>query len=113
MTDRRLKDDLNRLVVHPPKAREPLPPAAGQAAIPGFGKAGPGPAGGGTGIASPLTEQPAKTIEIVKTIEITGGDGEIDLAQMVDITFLDAEGREVRMILKPDDRPLPVPPAVP
>lgn len=109
MTDRRLKDDLNRLIDPPRPVREPLPPAAGQAAIPGFGKAGPTAGGSGAGIASPLTEQPAKTIEIVKTIAITGGDGEIDLAQMVDITFLDAEGREVRMILKPDDRPLPTP----
>ena len=111
MTDRRLKDDLNRLVDHPPKAREPLPPAAGQAPIPGFGKAGP-TAGSGSGIASPLTEQPAKTIEIIKTIAITGGDGEVDLAQMVDVTFLDAEGREVRFILDPDNRPTPVPPGL-
>lgn len=111
MTDRRLVDDINRLVEHPPRAREPLPPAAGQAPIPGFGAARPGGAGTGAGIASPLTEQPARTIEVIKTIDITGGDAQIDLAQMVDVTFLDADGREVRMILQPDDRPTPVPPA--
>lgn len=91
-------------------------PAAGRlpGTLPGRGTGKPGDtAGTGSGIASPLTEQPAKTIEVVKTIAITGGDGEVDLAQMTDVTFLDADGREVRMILKPDDRPLPVPPAVP
>lgn len=113
MTDRRLIDDLNRVITHPARAREPLPPAAGQAAIPGRGEGKPTAGGSGSGIASPLTEQPARTVEVVKTIDITGGDAQIDLAQMVDVTFLDAEGREVRMILKPDDRPTPVPPAAP
>lgn len=111
MTDRRLIDDVNRLIEHPPRAREPLPPAPGQAAIPGRGEGKPTAGGAGSGIASPLTEQPAKTVEVIKTINITGGDAQIDLAQMTDVTFLDAEGRTVRMILKPDDRPLPVPPA--
>ena len=113
MTDRRLIDDLNRVITHPARAREPLPPAAGQAAIPGRGEGKPTAGGSGSGIASPLTEQPARTIEVIKTIDITGGDAQIDLAQMVDVTFIDAEGREVRMILKPDDRPLPTPSPVP
>ena len=113
MADRRLVDDLNRVVQHPPKPRERLTPAGSPGALPGRGTGKPGDSTGGSGIASPLTEQPAKTIEIIKTIAITGGDGEVDLAQMTDVTFLDAEGREVRFILKPDDRPLPVPPALP
>lgn len=114
MADRRLIDDLNRVVSHPSKPPERLAPAGSPGALPGRGIGKPGDSSGtGSGIASPLTEQPAKTIEIIKTIAITGGDGEIDLAQMTDVTFLDADGREVRFILKPDDRPLPVPPAVP
>ncbi len=114
MADRRLIDDINRVVSHPPKPRDRLAPVGSPGALPGRGTGRPGDSTGtGTGIASPLTEQPAKTIEIVKTIEITGGDGEIDLAQMTDVTFLDAEGREVRFVLKPDDRPLPTPSAVP
>ena len=113
MADRRLVDDLNRVVQHPPKPRERLAPVGSPGVLPGRGTGKPGDASSGTGIASPLTEQPAKTIEIIKTIAITGGDGEVDLAQMTDVTFLDAEGREVRFILKPDERPLAVPPAVP
>ena len=109
MADRRLVDDLNRVVTHPPKARERLAPVGSPGTLPGRGTGKPGDSAGGSGIASPLTEQPAKTIEVVKTIAITGGDGEIDLAQMTDVTFLDADGREVRFILKPDDRPLPTP----
>ena len=109
MADRRLVDDLNRVVTHPPKPRERLAPVGSPGALPGRGTGKPGDSAGGSGIASPLTEQPAKTIEVVKTIAITGGDGEIDLAQMTDVTFLDADGREVRFILKPDDRPLPTP----
>lgn len=111
MPDRRLVDDLNRIVTHPPKQRERLAPVGSTGALPGRGTGKPGDSSGtGSGIASPLTEQPAKTIEIVKTIAITGGDAEIDLAQMTDVTFLDADGREVRFILKPDDRPLATPP---
>jgi hypothetical protein len=114
VTDKRLVDNLNGLIKHPPKPRERLQPVGSPGTLPGRGTGKPGDtAGTGSGIASPLTEQPAKTIEVVKTIAITGGDGEVDLAQMTDVTFLDADGREVRMILKPDDRPLPVPPAVP
>lgn len=114
MSDRRLVEDLNRLITHPPKPAERLAAAGSPGTLPGRGTGKPGDATGtGSGIASPLTEQPAQTIEIVKTIAITGGDAEIDLAQMTDITFLDADGRAVRFILKPDDRPLPVPPPAP
>ena len=113
MADRRLIDDLNRVVIHPPKPRERLGPAGSPGVLPGRGTGKPSSTGKGSGIASPLTEQPAKTIEIIKTIEVTGGDAQIDLAQMTDVTFLDADGRAVRFILKPDDRPLPVPPAAP
>ena len=113
MTDRRLTDDLNRIIRHPPQAPERLAPVADPGALPGRATGVPSAAGTGDGIASPLTEQPLKTIEIIKTIVITGGDGEVDIGQMTDATFLDAEGREVRFIFKPDDRPLPVPPPAP
>ena len=114
MTDRRLTDDLNRLIRHPPPAPKRLGPVAGPGALPGRATGKPAAAAdAGTGIASPLTEQPLKTIEIIKTITITGGDGEVDIGQMTDVTFLDAKGRTVRFILKPSDRPLPVPPPAP
>ena len=114
MADDRLTQNLNRLIKHPAQARDRLAPVPSPGALPGRGSATPAAATGtGNGIASPLTEQPLKTIEIIKTIEITGGDAEIDLAQMTDATFLDAEGREVRFVFKPADRPLPVPPPAP
>ena len=113
MADRRLVDDLNRVVQHPEKQRERLGPVGSPGILPGRGTGKPGDATGTAGIASPLTELPDKTIEVVKTIAITGGDGEVDLAQMTDVTFLDAKGRAVRFILKPDERPLPVPPPAP
>lgn len=113
MADQRLIDNINGLIKHPPLTRERLGPVPSPGALPGRGSAVPDATGTGDGIASPLTEQPQHTIEVVKTIAITGGDAEIDLAQMTDATFLDADGREVRFILKPDDRPLPVPPPAP
>ena len=115
MTDQTTVDSINRLVRHPAKPRERLAPAPSADALPGRGQASPDAtaADTGAGIASPLTELPAKTIEIIKTITITGGDGEVDIGQMTDVTFLDAKGRAVRFILKPSERPLPVPPPAP
>ena len=114
MADHRLIEDLNRLIQHPPKPAQRLDPVGSPGALPGRGTGKPAAAADtGTGIASPLTEQPLKTIEIIKTITITGGDGEVDIGQMTDATFLDADGREVRFIFKPADRPLPVPPPAP
>ncbi len=113
MADRRLVDDLNRIVKHPPRPAERLGPVGSPGPLSGRGTGKPGAGSAAAGIASPLTEQPAKTIEIIKTITITGGDGQVDIGQMTDVTFLDAAGREVRFILKPSDRPLPVPPPAP
>ena len=113
MADDRLTQNLNRLIKHPAQARDRLAAVPSPGALPGRGSATPDATGTGDGIASPLTEQPQHTIEVVKTIAITGGDAEIDLAQMTDATFLDADGREVRFIFKPDERPLPVPPPAP
>jgi len=77
MTDRRLKDDLNRLIDPPRQLRPPLAPAAGQAAIAGFGVGRPGPTGGGTGggIASPLTEPDAADRTYHPEQALTSSDG--------------------------------------
>lgn len=102
MTDQRLKDDLNRLIDHPPKAREPLPPAAGQAAIPGFGRAGVSTNRAATttaGIASPLTEPDYAAREYHAEVVLTSSDGvfTIEVQPLAAIELVDALGTPVRI----------------
>lgn len=102
MTDRRLIDDLNRVITHPPRAREPLPPAAGQAAIPGVGRGERSPAGGG-GIASPLTEIDYADRQWHPEIAVASSDGVFAL--MIEpikrVVFEDALGKTAVVIFQP------------
>ncbi|MGE0126422.1 MAG: hypothetical protein AB7U25_26125 [Vicinamibacterales bacterium] len=102
MTDRRLIDDLNRVITHPPRAREPLPPAAGQAAIPGVGRGERSPAGGG-GIASPLTEIDYADRQWHPEIAVASSDGVFVLMiePIKQVTFRDAQGKTAAVIFEP------------
>ena len=104
---RRTVADLNRLVDHPEARPGPLPPAESKGPIPGRGLARP--TDDERAYANPLTEQPLETVEIIKTINISGG-GQVDIGQMVYARFLDGAGRSVEFVFKPTSRPLPVPP---
>lgn len=101
---RRLQRDLNRLIDREPRARERLPPVESPGPLAGRGAvtAAELAKGDTAGIASPLTEQARVTSTITLTIE--GTDGEVDVEQIDEITFLDAAGREVKFIL---DHPPP------
>lgn len=110
MTDRRLKDDLNRLVDHPPKARQPLPPAVGKAAIAGFGRAGPAAQGGG-GIASPLTEPDYAARQYHPDLILTSSDGvfTIEVQPLAVLVLRDALGLPVRIQYAAPPPPAPPP----
>ena len=95
MTDRRLKDDLNRLI-------DPLPPAAGQAAIPGFGRAGVSTNRAATttaGIASPLTEPDYAAREYHAEVVLTSSDGVFTIAvqPLAAVELTDANAAPVRI----------------
>lgn len=102
MTDRRLIDDLNRVITHPARAREPLPPAAGQAAIPGVGRGERSPAGGG-GIASPLTEIDYADRQWHPEIAVASSDGVFALMiePIKQVTFQDAQSKTAVVIFQP------------
>lgn len=97
MTDRRLIDDLNRVITHPARAREPLPPAAGQAAIPGRGEGKPTAGGTGSGIASPLTEPDAAERTYHPEQALTSSDGvfTIMIEPLQRLVLQDANSAEV------------------
>lgn len=97
MTDRRLIDDLNRLIEHQPRAREPLPPAAGKAAIQGRGVGKPSPVGGRGGIASPLTEPDYTKRTWHPEVIVTSSDGVFTLGiePIKHVEMTDADGAPV------------------
>lgn len=104
MTDRRLIDDLNRVITHPARAREPLPPAAGQAAIPGRGEGKPTAAGTGSGgIASPLTEIDYADRQWHPEIAVASSDGVFALMiePIKQVTFRDAQSKTAVVIFQP------------
>lgn len=97
MTDRRLIDDINRVITHPARTREPLPPAAGQAAIPGRGEGKPTAGGSGGGIASPLTEPDAAERTYHPEQALTSSDGvfTIMIEPLQRLVLQDANSAEV------------------
>lgn len=105
MTDRRLIEDINRIITHPPRAREPLPPAAGQAAIPGVGRGERSPTAGGTGsgIASPLTEIDYADRQWHPEIAVASSDGVFALMiePIKQVTFQDAQSKTAVVIFQP------------
>lgn len=110
MTDRRLIEDINRVITHPPRAREPLPPAAGQAAIPGVGRGERSPAGGG-GIASPLTEPDYAARQYHPDLILTSSDGvfTIEVQPLAVLVLRDALGLPVRIQYAAPPPPAPPP----
>lgn len=98
MADRRLPDNLNRLVKHPPKPAERLAPVAGPGALPGRFKAAPGDAG--AGIASPLTEPDysARTFHPDVIVESSDGLFTFKIKPTRQIAMTDANGRSVVFI---------------
>ena len=107
MADRRLIDDLNRVVVHPPKQRERLGPAGAPGALPGRGTGKPGDAS--AGIASPLTEHDytKRTFQPAMIIESSDGLFTFKLKPVKRIVMTDAGGRVVEFIYAAP--PLPAP----
>jgi len=101
-TDRRFVRELNSLVLRGQRERTDLDPPPSKPALPassGVSFAEDASAGGGAGIASPLTEQ--SRVEEIRTLVSDDGLVEIDVADATQMTFLDAGGREIVFAFSP------------
>lgn len=95
---RSLVDSLNRLIQHPPKARERLGQPNAAEALSGRGQAKPTTAGGtGSGIASPLTEPDAAERTYHPEQALTSSDGvfTIMIEPLQRLVLQDANSAEV------------------
>lgn len=95
-TDRRFVRELNSLVLRGPRERSDLDPPPAKPALPassGVSFAEDSVSASGAGIASPLTEQ--SRTEAIRTLVSDDGLVEIDVADALEMTFLDAGGREI------------------
>ena len=108
MSDRRLVEDLNRLITHPPKPAERLAPAGSPGTLPGRGTGKPGSASA-AGIASPLTEQDytKRIFHAPMTIESSDGLFTFKLKPVKNITMTDAAGRVVEFVYAAPPPPEP------
>lgn len=110
MADRRLIDDLNRVVVHPPKPRERLPAVGSPGTLPGRGTGTAGSGTGPAGIASPLTEPDYLKREYHADLILSSSDGvfTLELKPLKAIELLDARSQPVRVVYaQPVDPPPP------
>jgi len=112
MADRRLIDDINRVVSHPPKPRDRLAPAGSPGALPGRGTGKPG--GPGAGIASPLTEPDVnqRKYHPEQVYPSTDGVFWLGIEPIAKLVLKDANGAEV-VIFYASDPPPPPPPSTP
>ena len=111
MADRRLVDDLNRVVTHPPKPPERLAPAGSPGALPGRGTGKPGDGNGGSGIASPLTEPDYAARQYHPDLILTSSDGvfTIEVQPLAVLVLRDALGLPVRIQYAAPPPPAPPP----